>query len=78
MKCPKCGSISFRRKGFHFDHEYRCPTCCHIWDSSDDECPKCGDKVLVHPPTGQRACRNPECRYLFDNGFLGIENERYS
>lgn len=31
--CPKCGSLrTVRRKGFHFDHEYRCPDCNHIWE----------------------------------------------
>ena len=32
MKCPKCNTLAIRRKGFHFDHEYRCPSCCHVWE----------------------------------------------
>ena len=32
MNCPKCNTKGFRRKGFHFDHEYRCPACDHVWE----------------------------------------------
>lgn len=32
MKCPKCNSPAFRRKGVHFDHEYLCAHCDHIWE----------------------------------------------
>ncbi len=28
-------------------------------------CPKCGGSVVIHPPTNQHACRNPECAYVF-------------
>ena len=31
------------------------------------KCPKCGNKLLVHPPTGQSACSNPKC--CFAHGF---------
>lgn len=30
----------------------------------EPKCPKCGDRVLVHPPTGDMACRDPECAYI--------------
>lgn len=42
-KCPNCDSPhTFKRKGFHFDHEYRC-NCGYVWepDAENNE----GDKM---------------------------------
>lgn len=37
MKCPKCNSPAFQRKGFHFDHEYFCSKCDYIWEPKDEQ-----------------------------------------
>ena len=42
------------------------------WNRREPKCPKCGDRILVHPPTGQRACRNPKCRYLFKAAYPSV------
>lgn len=40
---------------------------CHTPKSPVDEekCPKCGDWMLTHPPTRERACNNPECLHRY-------------
>ena len=35
--------------------------------ATEAKCPKCGGRILIHPPTGQTACRNPQC--CFAHGF---------
>lgn len=34
--CRECDTPGLPRKGFHFDHELRCPNCGHIWNPDED------------------------------------------
>jgi predicted nucleic acid-binding Zn ribbon protein len=31
-------------------------------DQTEEGCPFCGKPMLLHPPTGERACSDPRCR----------------
>lgn len=53
LDCPKCGKRGVRRRGVHFDHEYRCGECSVVWNP-DERTPMATSLKIVNEVLDER------------------------
>lgn len=53
LDCPQCGKRGARRRGVHFDHEYRCGECSVVWNP-DERTPMAISLKVVNDVLGER------------------------